>query len=104
MVTLEWWQGLAAVLVALGLSPAPWIIALLSNRLMTRGQHNDRVTDLKAELAAKDRQIEYEQAAKAVQADRADKAIAKTIELATEFGATTVHLLKSLPETDRDGE
>lgn len=47
LLNLQWWQALLAGAVALGLSPAPWITALATGRLLFRA-------DLERQLKAKD--------------------------------------------------
>lgn len=106
LANLEWWQTLVGIIGVIGLSPAPWITALLLNKLMTRAQHEDRVKDLKERTTAAETRegIQYQRAE--TERGRADGLAVKVGELATEFGATAVHLLKSLPsaeEVSRDG-
>lgn len=79
-VVLEWWQWLIAALAAVGFSAAPWIVALLAGRLVTKG-----VYDREAKRADREQ-------------ERADAAIGKLSELTTEFGETAVKLLDSLPK------
>lgn len=45
---VQWWQAVGAVLILLGLSPAPWITALATGRLLFRN-------DLESRLAERDR-------------------------------------------------
>jgi len=33
LLNMQWWQGITALLVALGLSPAPWILGLATNKI-----------------------------------------------------------------------
>lgn len=47
VLNLQWWQVLVGGAVALGLSPAPWITALATGRLLFRA-------DLERQLKAKD--------------------------------------------------
>lgn len=99
-VDLAWWQGAVAILAALGLSPAPWLIGLATNRLQFTGPaaaaYEARVAELTrahaaaiAEIVAhharlidvKDTQYSemkesrnYYRAARLAEVDRADKA------------------------------
>lgn len=45
---MQWWQAIGAFAVLLGLSPAPWITALATGRLLFRA-------DLEARLAERDK-------------------------------------------------
>lgn len=56
---IQWWQALGALLVALGLSPAPWLTMLATGRLLFR-------SDLDARLAERDRVHTAAMAAKEV--------------------------------------
>jgi hypothetical protein len=96
-VALELWQVLVGIVAALGFSAAPWIAALLANKLITIGIHRERMAEKEATIARLEREVAYEQTAKATQEKRADDAIASVAALAGEMGQTTVHLLKSLP-------
>ena len=120
MLDLEWWQWAVAALGILGLSPAPWLLALLSGRLVTLKAHvreleekdralkatekrdADTVARLESRHAATVARLveerNYERAAKDVERDRSDRLSAKLAEVTEEFGQTTVHLLRSLPE------
>ena len=51
LLNLQWWQALLAIIVALGLSPAPWITAVATGRLLFRA-------DLERQLARSDREHE----------------------------------------------
>lgn len=33
LMNMQWWQGLLAIIAALGLSPAPWILGLATNKI-----------------------------------------------------------------------
>jgi hypothetical protein len=114
-VKLEWWQLAIAIIGALGLSPAPWIAAILTRRLMPLGAHLERVADIKAahilevehqderharELAGKDQTIDNlkadrveERAATKIERDRADAAASKLAQLTEQFGQVTVGIL-----------
>jgi hypothetical protein len=124
-IDLQWWQSLIGILVLLGLSPAPWITAMLAGRLMTLGAHERRVADVRkadeatmAEMRRNQDTLEkrhdatierlkeersYERAAKDTERERSDKLADKLMSVTEEFGATTVHLLRSLPDVgERD--
>jgi hypothetical protein len=112
---LQWWQYLVGGLGVLGLSPAPWIYAVLSRRLMPLGAHLERVAELKefhkreiqtvqdqnavTQAALRDEieriagEREYERAARATERERGDAATTKLSEFAGEFGKSTVGLL-----------
>lgn len=47
LLNLQWWQALIGIAVGLGLSPAPWITALATGRLLFRA-------DMERQLNAKD--------------------------------------------------
>lgn len=55
-IDLQWWQGLAVLLGALGLSPAPWLLGLATNRLQFTGPaakaYEDRIAELTRAHAA----------------------------------------------------
>lgn len=112
---LQWWQIVVGIVGALGLSPAPWITALLLRKLMPLGAHLERVADIKEahklemqhsddgharELAGKDEIIAALRAdsvkkdeATQLERDRADSATAKLGALTEQFGQVTVTLL-----------
>jgi hypothetical protein len=108
-IDLEWWQWLGGAVTILGLSPAPWIVALLRGRLLTLTAHAEAMareeTAHKAILKEKDdataRIIEeknYWRNAAGNDRDRSDRMAEKLMTVTEEFGATTVHLLRALPE------
>lgn len=121
-IDLQWWQALIGILVLLGLSPAPWIAAILAGRLMTQKQHEGRVADITkahvlvveemhrtsdvlerrhdATIARINEERNYERSAKDAERERSDKLAEKLMSVTEEFGATTLHLLRSLPEVD----
>lgn len=51
LLNLQWWQAIIALIVALGISPAPWITALAAGRLLFRA-------DLERQLAKSDTEHE----------------------------------------------
>jgi capsule polysaccharide export protein KpsE/RkpR len=119
----EWWQYGAAGLAALGFSAVPWVVAVLTGRLITLGAHTARVTDikdfhtremdnLKAQRDSTERTLrdeidrisgerEYERAARGTERDRGDVATAKLAEYGTEYGRTLVPLLAELNAATR---
>lgn len=122
---LQWWQWIAGVVTLLGLSPAPWIAALLTRKLMPLGAHLERVADIKAahklevdhqtethtrELGSKDDIIAAlradsveEKAATRLERDRADAATSKLGALTEQFGQVTVGILTGgAPDRGRD--
>jgi hypothetical protein len=127
LLNLEWWQGLGAVLVALGLSPAPWILGLAAGRIQftapAREAYDARVVDIKdahakaiAELVAhhaalvveKDRAYaemqrsrDYYRTARLEEAERADRATEQLLEV-VELAKTSAHALEALDEAARD--
>lgn len=85
-----------------------WLFA--TNRIITRGQHNDRVTDLKdhharelaaaeARLAAVDESRKEWRTAAGLERERGDAATASANELGSELGSLAVRLLSSIDET-----
>lgn len=110
---LQWWQWLGGAVTILGLSPAPWIVALLRGRLLTLTAHSEALSREeaahKAILKEKDeataRIIEeknYWRSAASNDRERSDKMAEKLMTVTEEFGATTVHLLRALPEAVGD--
>lgn len=111
----QWWQWLGGLITLLGLSPAPWLVAVLTGRLLTLGAHLRRVGDIQSahklemdhqtamharELAAKDVEIARltadradERTATRVERDRADAMAAKLAALTEQFGQITVGIL-----------
>lgn len=115
MLDLEWWQWLVGAVALLGLSPAPWLAALLSGRLITRSTHEGRVTDLKEEIARIERrhdgtvarivaEKDLEREARGVERDRADVLADKLSKATDELGATALHLLESIPGLGGDND
>lgn len=116
----QWWQYVAAVIGVLGLSPAPWIAAVLTRRLMPLGAHLERVAELKQshsremdtistqnantvqtlrdEISRISGERDYERTARATERERADVATAKLGEFASEFGKSTTDLLAGLSQ------
>ena len=121
LLDLQWWQALSAILVAAGLSPAPWILGLATNkiqftavaeanydkRLAEVNQHHDdlvavkdqRYADLEATAQKNEQALEIEK-------NRADAATAALIE-STQVAKMTVHVIEELrqaaQEVDPDG-
>lgn len=53
LLNIQWWQAVVALLVALGLSPAPWLTAMATGRLLFRGDLAERIAERdKAHAAA----------------------------------------------------
>lgn len=116
MIDLEWWQVVIGIGTGLGLSAAPWIAALLAGKILTIGVHreqlaakdkayDDMLAEKNAQVARADADRDSERQGKEVERQRGDGAFRETIALAREFGATTVHLLRALPNVqDEDGE
>jgi hypothetical protein len=116
-VQLQWWQWIAGGATLLGMSPAPWITALLTRRLMPLSAHLERVADLKeqhslAMQALKEQHArelqndaddltrmladrDHERAATRLERERADNAAAKLAALTEGFGKVTVGLLSA---------
>lgn len=114
-MALQWWQVLGGIVTLLGLSPAPWIGALLTRRLMPLGAHLERVADLKAAHSTEMQNLKdaharellscaadldrvqldraNERAATKLERDRADLAASKLAALTEQFGQVTVGLL-----------
>lgn len=114
----QWWQYVGAAIGILGLSPAPWIAAVLTRRLMPLGAHLERVAELKeshrretdtieaqaaetvktlrSEIERISGERDYERTARATERERADVATAKLGEFASEFGKSTTDLLAGL--------
>lgn len=86
-----------------------WVGLVLTGKLIPHRTADARVVDLKAahksELEYRDRENErlagerdYERKAKDVERERADQNADRLGAVVREFGETTVHLLRSLPE------
>lgn len=120
MAGWQWWQYVGAAVTLLGLSPAPWIGAMLTRRLMPLGAHLERVNDikeshkrevetlnathdlvvvsLKAEIARITEEREYERAGRETERSRSDVSTARLGDLAREFGDSTVQLLHGIQQ------
>lgn len=120
----QWWQYVVAAAVTLGLSPAPWILAMLTRRLMPLGSHLERVADLKEShkrevdnlnqthllvVASYDKELDrlsterdYERSGRETERSRSDAATGKLAGLASEFGDSTVRLLSNLRDANDD--
>jgi hypothetical protein len=121
----EWWQYVAAGLGVLGLSPAPWIAAVLTRRLMPLGAHLERVADIKeshkremeavttqhatnervllAEIERISGERDYERSARATERAIGDAATSKLSDFAQEYGRSTVGLLAGLSAARDNG-
>lgn len=112
LMNLEWWQGVTAIVGVLGLSPAPWLLGLATNRIQftktAREDYATRVADLTsahaaavAELVKHHADIEdgwqrqydelkesrnYYREARLEDSDRANRVTAQLAEVATEAG------------------
>lgn len=97
-----------SMLSTLGLGALAVLFA--TNRIITKGQHESRVADLKEhharELAAADKRLEATdesrrewRAAAGSERERADTATATANELGSELGGLAVRLLSSIDET-----
>lgn len=127
LADLEWWQALATLIAALGLSPAPWLIGMALGRIQfsapARAVYDERVADLKTQhadavkalttyhaevLAERDERYDelrtsrdYYREARIVERDRADKVTDQLAE-ALELARLNTHLLQSLDEATKD--
>lgn len=123
LADLQWWQGVVAILGALGLSPAPWILGLALNRIQftkpaqaafdarvadLKSQHTQSVTDLVAfhadQLSQRDERngelktsLAKMEEARNLERSRADDATAM-LGRAVEAVEVSNHLLESLGE------
>lgn len=114
---MDWWSNVLSntsvdqLLNTFGLGALAVLFA--TNRIITKGQHEARIADLKAfharELEAADKRLEATdesrkewKAAASAERDRADVATAKANELGTELGGLAVNLLASIDETVKD--
>lgn len=97
-----------SMLSTLGLGALAVLFA--TNRIITKGQHESRITDLKEhharELAAADKRLEAVdesrrewRAAAGTERERADTATSTANELGSELGGLAVRLLSSIDET-----
>lgn len=113
LMNLDGWQVIIGMLGALGLSPAPWLLGLASNRLQfTKTARIDealRIADLEKYhagiLAEKDKALEgmresrnYYRDAHTVEVVAREKATAQLAEVGAEYAELTTHLLASLNE------
>lgn len=126
LADLQWWQAFAAIVGALGLSPAPWILGLALGRIQfakpAREDYEQRIEDLKtshvaaiAALAAHHAEVvagkderaadlrasrDYYRDARNVERDRADKATDQLAE-GLELMRLNAHLLESFDEATK---
>lgn len=120
LLNLQWWQVLVGILVALGMSPAPWITALATGRLLFRGDLDQRLKERdiahekalaqrdayhNAILAERDaRYAELQESNKAnadaarQERDRADRATGQLSEV-TEALEASSHIMAALRDT-----
>lgn len=120
LLNLQWWQLIVGIVVALGMSPAPWITALATGRLLFRGDLDQRLKERdlahekalaqrdayhEALLRAKDeRYAELQQSNKAnadaarQERERADRATAQLSEV-TEALEASSHIMAALRDT-----
>lgn len=114
-IIVEWWQGLLTAVAALGLSPAPWIVALLAGRLVPRSWHEARISDKDEEIARVELRHQatvariqeergYERQRADTERDRADALGERLGDLANELGSTAVQLLRALPLSESESE
>lgn len=104
--------------VSLGAGSAPFVGAILWGKLITLRHHTEALAEKDEQIAEVKRNAEQREAllteqvvrsdqalvnereAKKVERERADSAVSKLNEVTAEFGATMVHLLRSLPQPD----
>ncbi len=116
LLQIQWWQGLAAFLVALGLSPAPWILGLAFNRieftapaaarhkaaLAEQQRHYEALLDL---WKSRYSELEIANAANAASAEthrsRAEKLTDSAFEM-TEVVRANTHVIESLNDIARE--
>lgn len=62
VLNLQWWQAIMAIAVALGVSPAPWITALATGRLLFRADLERQIkkSDTEHEKALAQQKAYYE--------------------------------------------
>lgn len=62
LLNMQWWQGLSALIVALGLSPAPWILGLATGKIQfTATADAAHQRELAARKEAYEEQVEQNQ-------------------------------------------
>lgn len=127
LLNMQWWQSLIALLGVAGLSPAPWILGLATNklqftaaaeagyakraaelneyhakRLEERDEYHDNLVAVKdqryADLEATAQKLE---AAEALHRDRADQANAALVE-STEVVKMTGHIIQELRQAAQE--
>ena len=119
---MDWMTSLLEVApqvgVSLGAGSAPFVGAILWGKLITLRHHNEAIAEqekrivqteqnaarrealLTEQVVRSDQALANEREAKKVERERADTAVAKLNEVTGEFGATMVHLLRSLPQPE----
>lgn len=128
---MTWWTDIltspGGIGATLGAGSSPFVIAILTNRLITRGHYLDdmklkdkEIAEVRANAATREEFLtkqlsserdlatqqwdrtelarSNEQKAKEVERDRADKLATSLAQLTSEFGAVAVHALESLPK------
>lgn len=124
LANLEWWQAFVGILVALGLSPAPWILGLALGRIQFTGparadfaarvadinaahaesradliKHHDELDKAHADaLGEMTNQRNYYRDARIVEADRATKATETSAEVAREAAKLATTALETINE------
>lgn len=107
----DWFTSTTTVdglLTTVGIGTLAWLFA--TNRIITRGQHLDRIADLKdhhareltaaaERLEATDESRKEWRTAAGTERERADAATAAANELGGELGGLAVRLLSSIDET-----
>lgn len=109
-------QAAPQVGVSLGAGSAPFVAAILTDRLVTKARHTEALAQaekrvaqaeenatrrealLTEQLARSDQALANEREAKKVERERADSLADKLGEATAEFGATMVHMLGSFPQ------
>lgn len=122
LLNLQWWQTLIAVLAAAGLSPAPWILGLATNKIQFTStadanyekriaeitEHHDDLVALKdqryADLEATAQKNERAAAIEKERADAATAALAESTEVVRMTGHIIQELRQAAQEVDADGK
>jgi hypothetical protein len=109
LLNLQWWQAAVGVLVALGLSPAPWLAALATGRLQfaapALAEKERALAEQKrhyeALIAEKDKTSETNRIAAEKNKDRADQVTDAALGMAKVIEANT-HVIASVNEIARE--